>query len=143
MIRILLFCALIALPATAADDQETEILQVLADAEAGWNDGDLEAYMQGYWKSPELRFASGGDVTKGWQATLGRYRARYADRAIMGTLVFSDLDVEMLADDAAVVFGRWELRRDADTPSGLFTLLFRRLDVGWRIVHDHTSSASD
>jgi ketosteroid isomerase-like protein len=38
--------------------------------------------------------------------------------------------------------GRWQLAREADTPHGRFTLIFRRTAAGWRIVHDHTSSAS-
>ena len=134
---LLLLCAAAACAQTPAD----EILAVLRDAEAGWNAGDLERYMQSYWQSDDLRFASGGSVTHGWEATLARYRARYPDQATMGTLAFSGLDVVMLGQDAAYVFGRWELQRAQDRPHGLFTLVFRRLPAGWRIVHDHTSSA--
>ena len=118
-----------------------EILDVLRDSEAGWNAGDLERYMQAYWRSADLRFAAGGAVTTGWEATLDRYRTRYPDRATMGTLAFSDLEVVLLGGDAAYVFGRWELQRAQDRPHGLFTLILRRLPEGWRIVHDHTSSA--
>ncbi len=117
------------------------ILAVLRDAEAGWNEGDLERYMHSYWQSEQLRFAGGASVTQGWQATLDRYRLRYPDRATMGTLTFSDLEVVMLGDNAAYVFGRWELVRTEDRPHGLFTLVVRRLPEGWRVVHDHTSSA--
>jgi len=133
---------LLVLATGAVAAPQDAILTVLRDAEAGWNAGDLEAYMQGYWQSEELCFAGGGTVTSGWQATLDRYRARYTDRALMGTLVFSELDVTMLADDAAVVFGRWKLERADDEPQGLFTLVLRRFEHGWRIVHDHTSSAA-
>jgi ketosteroid isomerase-like protein len=59
----------------------------------------------------------------------------------MGVLTFSDLEVNVLAEDAAVVFGKWELERRGEDPWGLFTLLFKKTDDGWRIVHDHTSSA--
>lgn len=118
-----------------------EVLAVVRSCQDGWNAGDLERYMGGYWRSDDLRFASGGTVTRGWEATLARYQARYPDRAAMGTLEFSDLDVVMVAPDAAYVFGRWELTRLDDRPHGLFTLILRRLPAGWRIVHDHTSSA--
>ncbi len=60
----------------------------------------------------------------------------------MGTLTFSDLDVTVLSPDAAMVLGRWHLQRAKDEPHGRFTLIFRRMKQGWRIVHDHTSSAS-
>ena len=139
--KILVVLLMLAASVATATPEDA-ILRVMRDAEAGWNAGDLEVYMQGYWNSPELRFAGGGTVTTGWQATLDRYRARYTDRAIMGTLVFSDLEVTVLADDAATVFGRWKLVREDDEPHGLFTLVMRRFDEGWRIVHDHTSPAT-
>jgi len=141
--RILATTLMLLVSAAPAAAQTTadEILAVLQDTAAGWNAGDLGRYMQGYWRSADLRFASGGTVTYGWEATLERYRARYPDKAAMGILTFSDLDVELLGDDAACVFGAWELQRAEDRPHGLFTLVFRRLPEGWRIVHDHTSSA--
>jgi ketosteroid isomerase-like protein len=152
-ILILVLAAILpaaALPAVnaapaAADSAAAEaaILQVLRDAEAGWNAGDIPAYMASYWKSPDLRFASGGSVTRGWQPTLARYLARYPDRETMGTLAFGDLDVRLLGPDHALVFGSWRLQRAADSPHGLFSLVLRRLPEGWRIVHDHTSSADE
>ena len=118
-----------------------QIKQVLAEQAAAWNRGDIDAFMEGYAKTPELRFASGGTITRGWKETLARYKQRYTDRAAMGTLTFSDLDVTMLAPDAALVFGRWRLKNDKGEPNGLFTLLFRKTDADWRIVADHTSAA--
>ena len=133
---------LLAIAAGAfAQTPAADIEAVLRDAEAGWNAGDLERYMQSYWNSPDLCFAGGATVTRGWQTTLDRYRTRYPDRAAMGTLTFTDLEITMLGPDAACVFGRWELVRAGDRPHGLFTLVLRRLPEGWRIVHDHTSSA--
>ena len=124
------------------DAAKPQIEQVLADQAAAWNRGDIDAFMQGYAESPTLRFASGGTVTYGWQETLARYKQRYPDRAAMGTLTFSDLDVTVLASEDAVVFGRWRLKTDKGEPNGLFTLLFHRSEVGWRIVADHTSAAA-
>jgi len=115
------------------------ILQAQADA---WNRGDLDAFMQTYAPVSDLRFASGGSVTYGWQPTLERYRQRYPNRAAMGTLAFSDLAVTELSPDAAIIFGRWQLTRASDAPHGLFTLLVRRTPAGWRIFADHTSSAA-
>ena len=137
----LFWVILAASPLRAQEGAEASVKQVLADQAAAWNRGDIDAFMEGYAKSPELRFASGGTVTKGWQETLERYKQRYADRAAMGTLTFSELDVTVLAPDAALVFGRWRLQNDKGEPNGLFTLLFRKTDAGWRIVADHTSAA--
>jgi len=120
---------------------EAEVRDVILQGETAWNEGSIEGYMDTYWKSPELRFASGGKVTFGWQETLDGYLKRYPDRATMGRLEFSDLDIRILSDDDALAFGAWRLFRDHDQPHGLFTLQLQRLEQGWRIVHDHTSSA--
>lgn len=114
---------------------------VLAAQVAAWNDGSLRGFMDGYAATDTLRFASGGTVRRGWQATLDGYERGYPDRSAMGTLRFDSLDVLGVAPDWAVVFGRWRLDREADAPSGLFTLVLNRRPEGWRIVHDHTSSA--
>ena len=116
-----------------------EIRKVMDAQALAWNAGDIEGYMQGYWKSPELVFVSGDNVTKGWQPTLDRYKKNYDSRAKMGTLSFSDLQIDVLSKDAAKVLGSWSLAREADNPHGKFTLVFRKFKEGWRIVHDHTS----
>lgn len=121
--------------------EEDRILAVLATQQEAWNAGDIDGFMEGYWQSPELRFASGGSVTKGWQETRDRYHANYADRALMGELTFNELYVTLLSDDAAVVHGAWALQRADDRPSGLFTLIFEEIDGGWKIVSDTTTSA--
>lgn len=113
------------------------IRAVLSAQAAAWNDGDLDSFMAGYWKSPNLRFVSGSTVTKGWEPTMKRYRERYPAGG-MGRLAFDALDVQMLGDDVAVVTGRFALARDNRRDSGAFTLVMQRFDGLWRIVHDHT-----
>ena len=127
-----------AAPSTSEQDR---ILGVLATQQAAWNTGDIDGFMEGYWASPEMRFASGGSVTYGWQETLDRYKTNYSDRSLMGTLSFDELYVTLLSEDAAVVHGAWALQRDKDQPSGLFTLIFRKLDGDWKVVSDTTTSA--
>lgn len=117
------------------------IRTVISAQREAWNRGDIEGYMDGYDRSPEIVFVSGDRVTRGWQNTLDRYKKSYDSREKMGTLTFSDLEITVLSKDVAVVLGRWHLRRSQDEPHGRFTLLFRKTKAGWRIVHDHTSSA--
>ena len=118
------------------------ITDVLYAQQAAWNDGDIERFMQGYWQSPQLRFASGGRIVRGYEPTLERYHARYGNRALMGQLAFDDLEVVQLSADAAVVHGAWRLEREEGSPSGLFTLVFRRIDGAWKIISDTTTSAN-
>jgi ketosteroid isomerase-like protein len=119
------------------------IQQVLDDQQAAWNKGDLDGFMVGYWKSDELSFYSGGDKTKGWQATFDRYKKKYqGEGKEMGALTFSELDISVAGADNAIVRGRWQLKlKDGKTMGGLYTLWMRQLPEGWRIVHDHTSKA--
>ena len=121
--------------------EDDRIRDVLTKQQDAWNAGDIDGFMQGYWQSLELRFASGGSVTRGWQATRDRYHENYSDRSLMGKLSFENLETVLLGDNAAVVHGGWALQRDADRPSGLFTLIFQQIDGDWKIVSDTTTSA--
>lgn len=126
----------------APADAASAVRAVLADQQAAWNRQDLAGFMAGYARGEQTRFASGGDVTRGWQTVFDRYARRYSTAEAMGRLNFSGVEVTVLSADSAVALGRWELERAADRPWGLFTLVFRRLPEGWRVVHDHTSSAA-
>jgi len=126
-----------------AAEPKSEIESVLHAQQDAWNRGDIEAFMNGYWKSDETVFVSGDEVTRGWQKVLDRYKNKYSDRAKMGTLTFSDLEIKAMSDDSAVALGSWKLERANDEPHGRFTLIFRRFPDGWKIVHDHTSAAAE
>lgn len=121
----------------------TAQIRAVLDAQvAAWNAGKLEEFMAGYWRSPELTFYSGGQRLTGWDATLARYRRNYqAEGREMGKLQFSELEIDPLGPQAAFVRGRWGLTMaDGKQLGGLYTLIFRRFNDGWKIVHDHTSS---
>lgn len=124
----------------AQSNKETAaIRKVMDDQAVAWNRGDIDTFMVGYWKSDKLKFVSGDRVTYGWQQTLDNYKLTYSTRALMGTLSFSGLEIDILSRDAAVVLGSWSLAREKDNPKGKFTLIFRKFKEGWRIVMDHTS----
>jgi len=132
----------LAYAADSTPDVKTSVEQVLRAQQEAWNRRDLEAFMSGYWKSPELTFFSGAQRTSGWQGALDRYRRVYqSEGKEMGKLEFSDLQIEPLSPNAAFVRGRWHLTMtDGQTPHGLFTLVFRKFPDGWKIVHDHTAA---
>lgn len=125
-------------PATDAGPRAA-IERVLDAQRQAWNDGDIEAFLEPYWKSEGLSFSSGGETRRGFRATRDRYLATYPDRQAMGTLEFSALEISPLGDDVALVLGEWDLARDAGAIGGNFSLVMRRIDGRWLIVHDHTS----
>jgi ketosteroid isomerase-like protein len=116
------------------------IRSVLIRQKDCWNEGNIDGYMQGYWKSDSLLFTSGGKIQRGWQATFEKYKKSYNTKAKMGKLYFSQLEVNLLSPEAAWIFGRWELKREKDNPKGVFTLILRKFSDGWKIIHDHTAS---
>lgn len=119
-----------------------EAIRAVLDAQAAaWNRGDLEGYMDGYDRSPATEFVGGDTITRGWQTVLERYQKKYDSREKMGVLTFSEVEITVLSQDAALVLGRWHLKRANDEPHGTFSLVFKRTKAGWRIVHDHSSSA--
>ena len=127
------------LPSGQADSIRAGVESVLRAQEAAWNTSDIDAFMEHYWKSDVLAFSSGGKTTRGWTETLNHYRQRYPTPGKMGRLSLSHLEITPLGNSAALVLGQWSLDRESEPISGNFSLVFRKLDGRWVIVHDHTS----
>ena len=130
-------------PADERRSDREAIQEVLRAQQAAWNRGDVEAFLVGYWRSPELTFSGSNGVSRGWDGVLARYKKNYPDRATMGQLDFSDLEFRFLGPDAALVLGRWHLKRENGDIGGVFSLVWQRFPDGWKIVHDHTSTVSN
>lgn len=128
-----------SVPATKTRATRKAIRSVLEAQRDAWNRGDIEGYMDGYDRSEKTVFISGDTVTRGWQTVLERYKKSYDTRDKMGVLTFSELEITLLSNNSATVLGRWSLKRANDEPHGRFTLIFKRTNKGWRIIHDHTS----
>ncbi|MGB6462471.1 MAG: nuclear transport factor 2 family protein [Candidatus Acidiferrum sp.] len=127
----------------AADERaaDTSAIQAVLNAQqAAWNRGDVDAFLTGYWHSPELTFSGTSGVSRGWDGVLARYKKSYPDKAAMGHLDFSELEFHFLGPDAALVLGRWHLKRNKGDIGGVFSLVWERFPEGWKIIHDHTSA---
>jgi len=128
--------------AALSQEREKAIEKILVDQVAAWNAGDIDGYMKGYWNSDSTVFLSGGDLTRGYSGVLSRYKKAYDTRDKMGKLEFAELQVRMITPTLGVAMGVWRLHRVNDQPRGRFTLLVEKKLEGWRIIHDHTSSAN-
>jgi ketosteroid isomerase-like protein len=129
------------LPESPKAADSAAILTVLTAQQNDWNKGNIRGFMEGYWNSSELTFAGTRGFTRGWQPVMERYEKSYADKAAMGTLDFSELEIRQLGPDAALVLGKWHLQRQAGEVGGIFTLVFQKFPEGWRIIHDHTTQS--
>ena len=145
-VGILLFAAImIAMPqARAAETGSKAAIRAMLDKQIdAWNRGDLDTFMETYWNSPKTAYVGANGIIRGWQGVLDRYKRTYPDRTAMGKTTFSDLEITMVAPDAAVILGHWHLERTDGQLGGVFSLVVRKFPEGWRIILDHTSRVED
>jgi len=139
----LLFFALIsfAMPVQAQSDKAVnEVKALLHSQTEDWNKGDIETFMEGYWKSEKLQFIGSRGVTYGWQQTLENYKKGYPDKATMGQLSFDLIDVTRQSRNVVSVTGKFMLKREKmDDASGHFLLIVKKIKGKWLIIADHTS----
>jgi uncharacterized protein (TIGR02246 family) len=132
----------LARPGEDRSPDKVAIQAILEAQQKAWNNGDIDEFLEGYWRSPELTFSGSSGVSRGWDGVLARYKKNYPDRAAMGGLDFSEIEFRFLGPDAALVLGKWHLKREKGDIGGVFTLVWQRFPKGWKIIHDHTSTVS-
>ena len=130
---------LVSVSASAQKGEGKKIRQLLLKQTESWNRGDIEGFMQTYWKSDSLMFIGKSGVTRGWQKTLDNYKKGYPDAAAMGQLSFDILSVKEISPEYFFVVGKWMLKRSIGDVSGHYTLLLRKIKGQWVILADHSS----
>lgn len=140
MKKIFLILCLIAVYnfSHAQTNDSTAIRNLMNQQVSAWNSGNIDAFMETYWKNDSLLFVS-NPPTYGWQTTLDRYKQVYPDTAGMGKLTFDLLQFRQLSPEYYFVLGEWKLKRTAGDVGGYFTLLFKKINGKWLIVVDHSS----
>jgi len=117
---------------------ENQIQSILDQQKQAWNEGNIEGFMAYYWRSKDFTFQSGNKRLEGWDELLAMYKKNYSGEN-MGRLDFSDIEVNVLSREIACVLGRWKVTTNESSKEGLFTLIFKKFDEGWRIIVDHSS----
>ena len=130
------FCIKISAQNSDFERDKAAILAVVNQQEKDWNNGDLEAFMQGYWKSDSLKFYGSSGLTKGWQNTLERYKRVYPTKAETGTLRFVINDVSRIEENTYWVMGEYHLIREVGDANGVFIIIFKKINGQWKIVAD-------
>ncbi|HEY1025956.1 MAG TPA: nuclear transport factor 2 family protein [Sphingobacteriaceae bacterium] len=139
MNRFLLFVFLSALSLSAAAQDPKPLLKVIEGQRQAWNNGHLEEFMQGYWKSDSLVFVGSNGPKHGWQTTLDNYRKSYPDKGRMGYLSFDIREVRFIDPGNALILLKWQLKREKDEPNGYSTILMKKIAGEWKMVYDHSS----
>jgi uncharacterized protein (TIGR02246 family) len=141
ILSLLSMLFLLSMPEKSTTNELEQLLTTQAEC---WNRGDIEGFMETYWKSDDLTFSGGGKCTRGWQATLDRYKKNYP-KDEMGHLTFDGLEITMLGDEAALILGNWQLTnpqkdKEAEEKGGNFSLVLKKIEGAWKIIHDHSST---
>jgi hypothetical protein len=119
--------------------EEEAIRGVLTAEQISWNNGDIDGFMEGFWKSDSLQFLSARGINHGWQETRDGYKKRYPDLASMGTLSYDILQMTPLSKDVYVVMGRYNLTRTIGNLEGVFTVIFKKINGKWVAIYDHSA----
>ena len=139
MKRVWTIACLLLLTSLTAGAQEVEIRALLQKQTESWNRGDLEGFMEGYWKNDSLMFIGKSGITYGWQKTLDNYKKGYPDKTAMGELNFTLIQIKRLSARYYSVVGKWHLKRTIGDIGGHYTLLIKKINGNWVVVSDHSS----
>lgn len=139
MKKILFLIFLFSVTVSQAQDDETQIRNLLTRQTEAWNRGDITGFMQTYWQNDSLMFIGKDGVTWGWKNTLEHYKKGYPDKETMGQLSFEIVLVKKLSKEYFFVVGKWMLKRNAGDVNGHYNLLVKRLKGEWKIIADHSS----
>lgn len=136
---MILVAFLFACSSSSFEQDKNDIMAVMELQAQCWSRGDIDGFMDGYWKSDSLRFLSRRGLTKGWQTTLDNYKKSYPDKSAMGKLVFNYISFEPMNEKQMFVVGEWTLEREKDTLGGYYSLLWQKFDSEWKVIFDHTN----
>jgi uncharacterized protein (TIGR02246 family) len=128
-------------PLHTATRQELDVIKVILAQESAWNKGDLAAFASGYKDAPDTLFIT-KQVSRGYAGLIDEYKHDYPNRAAMGTLAYSELEVRSLDENFAVAIGKYHVdrgKKEGGNADGMFSLVFEKTDKGWKIIIDHTT----
>ena len=117
-----------------------KVKKVIHQQLTAWNQGNMQGFMEGYWKSDALQFITSKGITYGYNQVLNNYLKSYPNKEKMGVLSFEQLNVRFLdsLEQVAQVTGTWDVAHGNDHHSGTFSLIVSFFGTEPKIIIDHT-----
>ena len=137
-INIVFLTLLFALNTKSQTKDDLQVSAVMKEQMAAWNAGDMDRYMNTYWRSDSLMFV-GREIEVGWNYVLKNYKRAYPDTASMGKLDFEIINLKRISALYYSVVGKWHIKGSGGDQKGASTLLFKKIKNRWLIIQDHTS----
>jgi uncharacterized protein (TIGR02246 family) len=139
---VLLFAAVVTIPnAASAQGDAAAIKAVMQKSADDWNHGDMVEFATSYKNAPDILFI-GKTISRGYNQMVAAYAHNYPTKERMGTLSFSQLEVQPLDERFATVTGHFHLERTASgggNVDGYYLLVFEKTKDGWKIVRDDST----
>ncbi|MCW5514870.1 YybH family protein [Muriicola sp. Z0-33] len=136
----LMTCSMITFTVCSQEEVETieknAIISIMMQQQKDWSNGDLEGFMEGYWKSDSLKYFGSKGISLGWQNTLDNYKKGYPTKADTGTLKFKIEDISKIGEGSYFVMGRYHLSREIGDANGVFMIIFKKINGLWKIIAD-------
>lgn len=136
-ISTLLICLVFNSCSTSSIEKDKKtILSIMKSQEKAWSKNNIEAFMEGYWKSDSLKFYGSSGLKYGWQSTLNGYKKRYPTKDHTGTLRFKINDISQINSASYFVMGEYHLVRNIGNADGVFMIIFKKINGEWKIIAD-------
>ena len=132
-------CSQQSKPKFDAKVEEVAIRAVISAEQIAWNNGDIDAFMEGFWKSDSLQFISARGLSRGWEATRENYIKGFHERSSMGTVSYQILSLTPLAQNIFILTCKYEITQEVGKREGIFTAIFKKVNGKWLAVHYHAS----
>ena len=123
----------------AQNPDKEAIKSLLKVQRQAWNNYDIEGFMEGYWKSEDLKFYGSNGVTYGWDNTLERYKKAYPTKEHFGTLEFVLNEISIIDKGSYYVMGEYHLKRTIGNADGIFMIILKKIKGEWKIIADTSS----
>ena len=139
--KIFLFPFLIFLAGCKSVNHCDELYNLMKEQEDFWNYGNIDDFMNFYWKNDSLVFIGKSGINYGWNNTINNYKNSYKTKDEMGTLKFKNIICNPINYSTHIVTGKWSLKRNDSmgNVNGYYSLLWIKKHNGWKITYDHTS----
>jgi ketosteroid isomerase-like protein len=128
---------------TASTEQEKDAEQIGALVSQQYTAvaaGNIEKYLEPFWKSPLLIYISEGAIWKGWDEMRSHVERDYPDWKHVGHPILERMEISVVDVATASTLEWWDMTFPSSARvNGTTTSVWRKVPEGWRIIVTNTS----
>lgn len=124
-----------------ASREQLDVTKVVLAQQKAWNDGNMDDYLKFFKDAPDT-IAMLNVPVRGLEAIRNAFHTNFPNRAVMGGLEQSDVEVRELGESFALATGRYHLvrgKKDGGNLDGTFSEIMEKTPAGWRIIFSESN----